>query len=217
MLDIDNVLSELSNERPVFHSEADFQLSLFRKLIRLTHPEDVFLEHMMLKTSGNTDIMVRSDSEVVGIELKYKTKRVELIADGENGTEIFRLKDQIARDFGRYDFWKDVKRLKDIFEANKCTSGHVIFLTNDKAYWDKRGQGSNSSDEKFKIDNERGLVTGQLDWKKINGVYSKSVRDGEKNKPIDLGSYKYFLNEASWKEYSRPGKTVFKYLLLNIP
>lgn len=131
------ILSNLSKTRPIFHSEADFQLGLFRKLITEGHvrSEDVYHEYSF--GQKNVDIVLKpKEGRIVAIELKYLTKTTCLEAIGECGDkkEWFRLR-KGAENRGRYGFWKDIDKLQSFVEANKCI-GYAICLTNTTAYED---------------------------------------------------------------------------------
>ena len=76
------------------------------------------------------DIFTFKDNKIVAVEVKYKTKNLQVKVNEEK----FSLKDQNAQDQGRCDFIKDISRLENA--ALGCDStGFVIFLTNDESYW----------------------------------------------------------------------------------
>ncbi len=78
------------------------------------------------------DIFLQDDRKNMAlIELKYKTREVEIEIDHER----FRLKNQSANDVGRYDFMKDLSRLEECVEKLPKAVGYAIFLTNDPLYW----------------------------------------------------------------------------------
>lgn len=95
---------------------------------------DIVLEHKVDKES----------SQYIGIELKYKLKEVKLKEDdnkfkrfgvaGKKGIKL--VSNQAAENEGRYDFWKDVKRLELLAEHFKDSviGGIAIFLTNQGNY-----------------------------------------------------------------------------------
>ena len=71
------------------------------------------------KSKGNqdmrVDLVVKKEDEYVPIEIKYKTKikqENEIKRFGLSMTGITLTKDQSAQDLGRYDFWRDVRRLE---------------------------------------------------------------------------------------------------------
>ena len=82
------------------------------------------------------DIVIEKDNFFYPIELKYKTKsiQIDLKRFGEDLKDSKFLKDQGAIPRGRYDFWKDVARLEFIKESfkPKICKGFCVFLTNEK-------------------------------------------------------------------------------------
>ncbi len=94
MFDIEDVLNNLSKKRPVFHSEADFQYSLAWEIhkmypsfnIRLEKREEVNREEFYL------DIFIFRNNEIYTLELKYKTKKLDITISNED----YHLKDQSA-------------------------------------------------------------------------------------------------------------------------
>ena len=93
------------------------------------------------------DIVVGNGEEYVPIELKYKKKElrgdVELF--GQNmGTGVI-LKGDGAHDFGRYGFWKDVRRTELLVKSfERVKNGIVLFVTNDESYKTASVAGTNS-------------------------------------------------------------------------
>ena len=69
--------------------------------------------------------------ETVGIELKYKTRAMQVTVSGES----FHLLDQSAQDIGRYDTLKYFQRLEQIAATVPGASGFLLLLTNDRSYW----------------------------------------------------------------------------------
>ena len=93
------------------------------------------------------DIVISNGEEYVPIELKYKKKElrgdVELF--GQNmGTGVI-LKGDGAHDFGRYGFWKDVRRTELLVKSfEKVKNGIVLLVTNDESYKTASLAGTNS-------------------------------------------------------------------------
>ena len=88
------------------------------------------------------DIVVskKNDPEYLPIELKFKTKSLKLKRQlnrfGQGIDETAILADHLAQDEGRYDFWRDVRRLQLVcnrFFPN-VKNGIVVFVTNDSSY-----------------------------------------------------------------------------------
>ena len=86
----------------------------------------------------NTGCYSSVDGDFVPIELKFKTTKLSQNAAlprfGNPNLNV-NLTNQSAQDLGRYDFWRDVKRLeevKNLFPAVK--GGIALFVTNDISY-----------------------------------------------------------------------------------
>ena len=83
------------------------------------------------------DIVVSNGEEYVPVELKYKKKElkgdVELF--GQKMGKGVILKGDAAHDFGRYGFWKDVRRIELLVKSFvNVKNGIVLFVTNDESY-----------------------------------------------------------------------------------
>src|SRR5579859_5225485 len=111
MTHLDELLPLLGQQRPVFHSEADFQHAL-AWLIHLQQPDTrIRLEYRPLPSEPlYLDLWVEDDSSALAIELKYPTRRLMV----EHAGEHFSLKNQSAQDLTRYDFIKDIGRLERV-------------------------------------------------------------------------------------------------------
>lgn len=137
-------LNKRDSGRPYFFSEADFQHAFAITIGKLHNNLKVWLEYPIedpLRLEANNmwyiDICVMdqakgNDVKKCFIELKYKTKAVDGLI----------LKNQSAQDLGRMLFLKDVSRIENAIEAEKCNVGYTILLTNDHLYWEppKRAQ-----------------------------------------------------------------------------
>jgi hypothetical protein len=152
------------------------------------------------------DMIVIFKNKIYPIEVKYKTKKIDV---NENN-EIYHLKNQAAQDLGRYDYLKDIQRIESlpkIINNFVCEKGFTIILTNDNSYWKKK---QNGIDEQFHLDD--GVIkTGSL---KCADHASKGSTKGRTD-PIELNG-KYKIN---WNEYSvinDPPDGVFKYCLNEI-
>jgi hypothetical protein len=155
-LSIPAVLAALAEQRPVFHSEADFQHALAWEVHRQLPHAFVRLERpVKLSTEGkplHVDIWVERKGEILAIELKYKTKKLRTSERGEE----FDLHDHSAEDTGRYDFIKDVWRVESIVANYASATGYAILLTNDPLYW-TRSYNTGMGDEEFRIHQGRVL------------------------------------------------------------
>lgn len=191
MIDMVDVLNKLSVERPVFHSEADFQFALAWK-IQESYPSAVIRLEKRIALSRDEiyiDIHVREKSDIILIEVKYKTKSVCITM----GCEKFKLKDQSAQNCNRYDFIKDISRIETCLRKNQAKCGFAIFLTNDPNYWEQNGK--NAIDQDFRIHCGRRICAGcELKWK--DGA-SQGTKKGRED-PIKLENNYRFC----WKNYS---------------
>jgi len=207
MIDLTEIIKNLSKLRPIFHSEADFQHALAWEIHKQVYVCDMRLEYKPPQITKRyyVDIWCSQGDYVTALELKYKTRR--LYANVKD--ETFDLLTQGAQDHGRYDFLKDIQRLEEIVLKTSVVIGYAIFLTNDSAYW-SRGRESQTVDADFRIHQDR-LVTGELNWSPNASKGTKRNRE----EPIHIKNT-YNLN---WRDYSDPsaepyGK--FKYLLAKV-
>lgn len=207
MIYVEQLIRMLSKERPVFYSEADFQHALAWK-IHENYPEmNIRLERRIELDSKEiyVDIYLQDKVGRVGlIELKYKTKSVEIVINEER----YKLKDQKSQDTSRYDFIKDVSRLEKCVDKLPNAIGYAIFLTNDPLYW-KLPRKLDTNDKDFRI-HEGKIIQGTLKWK--DGTARGTIKGREE--PIILKR----AHKLSWKNYSNLGveNGTFKYLLVRI-
>ena len=189
-MDLGCVISELSNKRPVFHSEADFQHALAWTIHSLYPDIKVRLEYPASGLDAHIDILVRSGKEEWPIEVKYKTKKLDVQIDGEK----FFLKSQGAADQARYAFFKDIKRLEAETTSRTRTVGYAVMLTNDALLW-RPANKPDVFDLNFHIHEGR-TASGKLKWDEQASKGTMSVGA----EPIELANT-YLL---SWADYSRP-------------
>ena len=101
------------------------------------------------------DIVVSNGQEYVPIELKYKKKKLRGIVNlfGQNMGNGIVLKEDSAQDFGRYGFWKDVRRIEFLTKAfENVKNGIVLFVTNDALY--KTTPGVRTHSKNFTMGND---------------------------------------------------------------
>ncbi len=207
MIDITRVLRELAVKRPVFHSEADFQHALAWEIHQRWPECSMRLEFKPphLENPIYLDIWADGGDKVLALELKYKTRRTQLQARGEN----FDLLHHGAHPLGRYDFLKDVVRLEMVTESRSDICGYAILLTNDSMYW-TAPKGIPANDASFRVHEGR-LVRGKLAWGE--GYAPSTIRNRESSLDI-RGSY-----PSVWQEYSEVSGSAlgrFRYLLVNV-
>src|SRR6476620_6804898 len=160
MLLVPTVLAALRARRSVFHSEADFQHALAWEIHHQNPQVSVRLERPILLHDRPIylDLHVTEGSLLVAIELKYKTRPLDVTVDGE----AFHLLGHAAQDLGRYDFLKDVQRLEAVVLDHPNTIGYAILLTNDSTYWGPP-HNAGSIDAAFRLTEGR-TVHGTLAW-----------------------------------------------------
>jgi hypothetical protein len=208
MLEMNDIMRRLARERPLFHSEADFQHALAWKIHGLMPEAQIRLE----VSSGRfdkrerIDILVRFGNQTCAIELKYKKRKV----DYEFAGEKFSLANDGAQDIGRYDFIKDVARLERFVSSERDIIGHAIFLTNDDLYWRESARGINSA--AFFLHEGRKISRGSLlSWHESTG---KGTMKGRENS-FELRAERVF----SWEDYSTisgVANGAFRYLSLKV-
>ena len=208
VLDITRLLDGLARERPVFHSEADFQFALAWRIKKATS-HDVRLEFKPFPAERmHLDMWLPGIGTAV--ELKYLTRKLDVERDGES----FALRDQGAEDLGRYDFLNDLQRLERVVaKAPYERRGIAVLLTNDPLYW-KPPYRRGTVDAEFRLHEDRKLP-GEMCWSKRAGKGTTAGR----NSPIRLcGSYR-----LKWRDYGSPVREAaetknaqFRYLALPI-
>ena len=157
------ILTTLSQKRAVFHSESDLQHAFAWELQR-SHPEaEIRLEVPVRAKSASIylDLLARFPSHEIAIELKYKTRKMEI----QLGEELYSLKSHAAQDLGRYDFFKDITRIEAFSRLSSNKQGVAIFLTNDSAYW-KAPTSTEHGYSAFAMSHERD-VEGVLEWELV--------------------------------------------------
>ena len=168
--DIQDIMKSLSEKRPVFHSEADFQLA-FAWEIKEHFPEcEIRLEYVIPDLGYHLDVLVWLDGQLVPIELKYKTLKSLFTIK----TEIFSLKGHGAQDIGRYDIIKDIVRIEHIVGKLKCPIGYTVSLTNDPSYWIPANRMTIADDLRLP---EGRVLTGDLGWAEHAGAGSTKGRE----------------------------------------
>jgi hypothetical protein len=199
---IDQVLDRLSKTRTVFYNEADFQHA-FALVMREEGATKVRLEQRFDSLGGYLDLHALFEGRLVGVELKYWTRLLNVEVAGES----FALKQQGANPLSRYDFIKDIDRLEALIRASDAEVGYAIALTNDPMYWNPGRSGS--MDDAFRL-NEGAVLEGKLDWKP--GTTPSTIKGRET--AFDLkGCY-----PMAWRPYSvvAPKAGEFRYLAVEV-
>ena len=204
--DIHRIMGELSESRPIFHSEADFQHAL-AWAIRETVPDSrIRLEfNPFAQDDRRSYLDIWLADSGVALELKYKTSALTAEVCGER----FNLLNQGAQNHGRYDFLSDVQRLERAAREGGARAGYAVMLTNDSSYWRPPSPSYKSAnDAAFRIHEGR-RVRGELRWIRE----SRGTKGRES--PIRLtGDY-----TMRWRDYPTTGSERnwgFRYLAVAV-
>ena len=205
MLDIHDSLATLAMNRPVFHSEADFQHALAWQIQQLCPDAKIRLEFPVAgESQRHLDISLRHGEEYFLLELKYKTRGLKATVSDE----AFHLRDQGAQPLGRYDYLKDIERLEAMLVEQVGNRGYAILLSNDHGYW--RQSGSYTVDAAFRL-HEGSRVKSLRHW----GPNASPGTTSGREDPISLrGNYR-----NQWRDYAQvteDGGGHFRYLLHEI-
>lgn len=204
MVEFSTLLEALAAERPVFHSEADFQFALAWK-VRETTGQPVRLEWKPFAAEKIYVDLLLPRAEVA-VELKYLTRGLEANCNGES----FALADQAAHDIRRYDFLKDVARLERVAAGSgRIKKGVAILLTNDSAHW-RPPTRQNTVDAEFRIHEGR-TASGPLAWVAHAG---RGTTRGREDPIVLEGSYRFH-----WRDYGSPVQRrhgQFRYLAVEV-
>lgn len=204
MLNIPQFLAELSKQRPIFHSEADFQHAFAWYLHSLYPEAKIRLEYPFQAEKWiYLDIWAEIATVTLAIELKYKTAAFQTTFNGE----LFHLKNQSAQDTGRYDFIKDVQRMEQVVSRRQNTVGYVVMLSNDASYWTPTVR--ETTDAFFRIHDGR-ILSGSMAWSEKTSPGTMFGR----SEPLCLAN----VYSVKWDKYSSHDgpKGNFSYLTLKI-
>lgn len=189
MIDLSGTMHRLALIRPIFHSEADFQLALAWQL-RVEHPDaEIRLEYRPFEGERvYIDIWIAFEGHAIAIELKYPTERLVACV----GSEQFDLAKHGAQDLTRYDIVKDVSRIERVVDSKCNAAGAVIVLTNDPSFWSPAKRAIPTIDNSFRVHQGRTLA-GVCAWGAGAGPGTTKGRTAR----LDVrGSY-----EVNWQDY----------------
>jgi len=199
----------LAQERPIFHSERDFQFWLgwmLREHCGLRPMIEVPLRLFAPGAQERVDIVADTAQGKTAIELKYLTRELKMNVGGE----CYRLSNQSAQDMRRYDVLRDIERLE------KCTRhglavGYMLALSNEPLYWRRSRVRRVTNDGEFRLHHGRN-ISGKMQWGPRTGAGTKFQREA----PIFLcGHYTMRWHPYSMIRGARAGE--FRYLLVEIP
>ena len=130
-LDIRRILESLVARRPIFHSEADFQHALAWEITRQYGAAEMRLEVRPFPGEAMAlDLLVQLESRTTAIELKHRTRALDVTVGGER----FVLKNQAAHPIASYDCCKDLARLEWFVRAGVSDCGFLVILKNDQLF-----------------------------------------------------------------------------------
>lgn len=185
--DVGAAMTALAEDRPVFHSEADFQHALAWQLQKADPAARIRLETRP-RRGIRLDVLVSSDGIRTAIELKYLVRRFQGEVDGDQ----FDLPDQSAHDIGRYDVIKDVVRTESFVAEGIAETGRVLVLTNDPAYW-RPGRATETINAHLRLHEGR-VLEGALGWGARAG---SGTTKGREDSLVLQGRY-----DCRWQDYS---------------
>jgi hypothetical protein len=158
---VETVMHELGRDRPVFHSEADFQHAFGQTLHDLAPELRIRLE-VRQQNAEYLDLLCFGPSGRTAIEFKYAT-RAWIGTDGRTH-ESFRLRSHAATDLMRLGFVSDIARVERFCTEQPGTSGVAIMLTNESHLWREPNQNRRlTADHEFRI-HEGIELAGTLKW-----------------------------------------------------
>lgn len=183
-------LRSLAANRPVFHSEADFQHALAWEVHRLDPAMRVRLETQPEPNVRLDLLLARPDLGLATVvELKY------LVAGwaGEVAGESFALKNQGAQDISAYDVVKDISRLERFIRGRAGWNGYALTPSNDPSYWRSPNHSRPTNASAFRLYDDR-VLAGALAWGPKTGAGTRRGREAA----ITLtGEY-----HLTWYDYS---------------
>lgn len=200
-IDTADVMTRLASDRPVFHSEADFQFAFARVLGELA-PDLAIRLQVPRPTREYTDLVAFSESAATAIEFKYFT--AAWVGEAPIVAERYSLKSHAADDLLRLNFVHDLTRLERyVADAGTRTNGIALLLTNHPGLWLPPSRSALTRDHEFRIHEDQ-VLSGRRVW---------GTGDYPLNDRTLVGKYR-----AHWKSYStlegRRGE--FRWLALDV-
>lgn len=205
LIDIEYSLWRLEG---IFHKEDHFKLEyalILNKLLQNQGAGGTVRLEWTTEQAGDVDLAIRTQDQVIPVELKYKTKSADV--NDTRFTETFHIARHGDYDRGMYGFIKDISNLESLAKEYD-TYGYAIFLTNDSNYWEQK---EGAVYDPLRIYDGR-VLEGELNW-----TEERSWNQGRDSIHLD---HRYELN---WIDYSyRPdikvvGADEFKALAVKVP
>ncbi len=204
---LDAVLARLALQRPIFHSEADFQQA-FAWEVRSVQPSVRVRLETRPAPNIRLDLLVTSEdgAQRSAIELKYLTR----LWLGEVAGERFELKDQGAQDIRAYDVVKDIVRVERFVAETAGANGAVVCLSNDAQYWNAPTHGRETNAGAFRI-HDGTVLRGARAWGPRTGPGSSKGREEQ----LMLAG----VHRLTWRAYSALSgpRGSFRSLIIPVP
>jgi hypothetical protein len=200
---VSRAIERLAHRRPLFHSEADFQLALAWQLQQDDPSAELRLEKRVIDDPRvELDILMVLGGRRYGLELKFPRSKLDVRV----ARERFVLRAG-APDLDRYDVLRDVARLERLVAEGIVDEGCGVVLTNVPGLWQPPSRSVPASYDAFRIHEGR-EVTGTLDW---GSTASEGTKTGREH-PIVLGG-NYHL---TWRDYSNESGAQMRCLLIPV-
>lgn len=199
-------MTALSRERPIFHSEADFQFALAWALKSVDPQAHLRLEYPIGNVRGAVDIVAMSNGRpAYALELKYVKTRTKM----QIGDETYDLPDSLSDSY--YYVCNDLARMERFVAENPGACAGVLVLSNRPLSWNEwtHQRGCHA----FRISEGRTL-SGILDWprERVRNRLSRDMRDR-----IELrGSYPLLWRSFGSSDREQTSRS-FRYLLIDVP
>lgn len=194
-------MDELARQRPLFHSERDFQLAL--ALVLADDVAQLRLEKALSVSEpvgGRSrlciDVLGKLNGHRIALELKYPKKRLR----ADVGGEVFDLPASGAPDLDTAGIWRDVQRIERLILDETVDAGASITLTN-YPFWSERNTTARSQAYEFRLWEGRNVDPGVLQWRLKGG------RVGERL--TFMSGY-----HCGWRDFGIYADFGFRYLLL---
>jgi hypothetical protein len=208
-----NILAQVAADRPVFHSEADFQHQL---ALALSHSGYRVRLEIPLSIQGNEVginaeldlLIIGPDQRRTAIELKYVTAQKFIVHEGES----FNLKQNWGTNLSRFDSWSDFQRVGAFVAAGYADNGFAIFLTNAADAWNVDASLTANLGQQFSMHESRNVPANTiLDWVGNPTIGSVSRKRLPPYSPLIVPQHAV----CNWRDFSDfPGLNGrFRYLL----
>lgn len=190
-----NIINQNNNEEK-YLNEKSVQMKLAFDIWKERNIEPELEKCFNYKSIKKTyiDIFI-NDNIKIGIEIKFKTKKVE-------GYEYI---NQGAQTNGKLNSLVDIKRLLDLKKKKKIDSGYFIFISNDYLYWKKTRIGKTNSYE-YSFENEKKIKTKfeEPNWSSrtyseeidLTEIKTEKILWSEKDNGVNKNYFRYFIVEV---------------------